>query len=43
VKISLANRRALLDKDSRLLDERRNALSEAIRRLIGDVRREVGA
>jgi len=43
VKISLANRRALLDKDSQLLDERRNALSEAIQRLIGDVRKEVGS
>jgi argininosuccinate lyase len=43
VRVSLAERRAALDRDSRLLDERRNALSEATRRLIADARREAGA
>lgn len=43
VKVSLSERRAVLDRDSRFLDEKRNALSEAVRRLIADVRREAGA
>ncbi len=42
VKVSLAARRSALESDTRLLEERRTALSEAIRRLIGDARREAG-